>query len=61
LARAAGADPALNWRATGLDPEGLDLAAPQSTARLAFVRPASSPSAWQEALAEAQNSVPMGG
>jgi heme iron utilization protein len=60
-ARAAGADPALNWRATGLDSEGLDLAAPQLTARLAFSRPALSSASWREALAEAQNSVPAGG
>jgi putative heme iron utilization protein len=60
-ALAAGADPALNWRATGLDPEGLDLAAPQNTARVAFSRPAPTVAAWREALAEAQNGVPAGG
>jgi putative heme iron utilization protein len=60
-ARAAGADPALNWRATGLDPEGLDLAAPQIAARIAFSRRAPTASNWREALAEAQNSVPAGG
>ena len=61
LAQAAGADSALNWRATGLDPEGLDLAAPQLTARLALSRPAPSPSAWRDALAEARDTAPAGG
>lgn len=53
LAAAAGEDAALNWRAVGLDPEGLDLAAPQQTARLVFSRPALSPTAWRDALAAA--------
>jgi putative heme iron utilization protein len=61
FARAAGADSALNWRATGLDPEGLDLAAPQLTARLAFVGAAPSPAAWRDALAAARNSSPASG
>lgn len=58
LAQAAGEAPSLNWRATGLDPDGLDLSAPQLTARLAFSRPALSVAAWRGALAEAQPAVP---
>lgn len=40
-AQAAGGDPALNWRVGGLDPEGLDLLAPQVAVRLGF--PAAEP------------------
>jgi heme iron utilization protein len=53
MSRAAGEDPALNWRAIALDPEGLDLAAPQRTARLWFSGRAATPAAWREALAAA--------
>jgi putative heme iron utilization protein len=61
LARAAGEDPALHWRATGLDPDGLDLAAPQMTARLAFARRAETPATWREALEEAKITAPAPG
>ncbi|MGO8737356.1 HugZ family pyridoxamine 5'-phosphate oxidase [Rhodoblastus sp.] len=61
LARAAGEDSSLNWRATGLDPDGLDLAAPQMTARLVFGRRAEHPAAWREALEEARRNVPAPG
>jgi putative heme iron utilization protein len=40
--RLAGA-PEGRWRATGLDPEGLDLMAGDLTARLAFPRPVATP------------------
>jgi heme iron utilization protein len=53
LALAAGEDAALNWRPVSLDPTGLDLAAPQATARLAFSRPALTPAGWRAALSEA--------
>ncbi|HUO55701.1 MAG TPA: pyridoxamine 5'-phosphate oxidase [Rhodoblastus sp.] len=53
LAQAAGDDPSLNWRAVALDPEGLDLAAPQASGRLVLSRRANDPAAWKEALAEA--------
>jgi heme iron utilization protein len=53
MARAAGEDPSFNWRAVALDPEGLDLAAPQRTARLWFSARAASPSPWRQALAAA--------
>ncbi len=58
LAQAAGADDALNWRAAGLDPEGLDLAAPQTTTRLAFVRRASDPAEWRKTLQAATEQAP---
>jgi heme oxygenase (biliverdin-IX-beta and delta-forming) len=61
LARAAGDDPSLNWRATGLDPEGLDLVAPQLAARLVFARRAENPGAWREALEAAQRAAPAPG
>ncbi len=61
LARAAGEAPSQNWRATGLDPEGLDLVAPQSTARLVFARRAENPGAWREALEQAQRAAPAPG
>ena len=61
IARAAGEAPSLNWRATGLDPEGLDLAAPQLSARLAFARRAKNPAAWREALEEARRTAPPPG
>jgi putative heme iron utilization protein len=50
LAQAAGEDPSLNWRAIGLDPEGLDLAAPQQAARLAFSGRALAPADWRAFL-----------
>src|SRR6202022_4468612 len=40
------------WRAIGLDPEGLDLAAGARTARVSFPAPARDTHAWREALAE---------
>ncbi len=52
LASAAGEDHKKPWRATGLDPEGLDLQAPQENARLVFARQAPDPRKWREALAE---------
>ena len=61
LARAAGEAAALNWRATGLDPEGLDLVAPQRTVRLVFSQRAESPADWREALEEARRSAPAPG
>ncbi len=54
LARLAGAEVADGrraWRAIGVDPEGLDLAAGARAARASFVAPAPSPRAWREALA----------
>jgi putative heme iron utilization protein len=41
-----------HWRAIGLDPDGLDLAAGASLARIAFEAPASTPAAWRQALAQ---------
>jgi heme iron utilization protein len=38
------------WRAIGLDPEGLDLGAGASVARIMFAKPAVSPAAWIHAL-----------
>lgn len=61
LAQAAGADGSLNWRAVALDPEGLDLAAPQATARLVFARRAPDSSGWREALAQAQEGAGAAG
>ncbi len=61
LARAAGQKRSLNWRATGLDPEGLDLAAPQLTARLVFNQRAKNPAAWRESLEEAKRTAPPPG
>ncbi len=58
LARAAGEKSSLNWRATGLDPDGLDLVAPQLTARLAFARRAENPAAWRIALDETRRRAP---
>ncbi len=40
------------WRAIGLDPEGLDLAAGARAARVSFAAPALGAQAWREALAE---------
>jgi putative heme iron utilization protein len=40
------------WRAVGLDPEGLDLAAGSRVARISFPAPARDAQAWREALAE---------
>lgn len=53
-ARLAGgelADARRAWRAIGVDPEGLDLAAGSRAARASFLAPAPSPQAWREALA----------
>jgi putative heme iron utilization protein len=41
---------ALRWRLTGLDPEGLDLAAGDETARLAFETPVTAPGQLRKAL-----------
>jgi len=38
------------WRPIGLDPEGLDLAAGASVARISFAKPATTPAAWLRAL-----------
>jgi putative heme iron utilization protein len=54
LARLAGAeapDRRRAWRAIGVDPDGLDLAAGARVARVSFPAPAPSPRAWREALA----------
>jgi len=47
LARRSG-----RWRAIGLDPDGLDLAAGASLARVALASPAMTPAAWLQALEE---------
>jgi putative heme iron utilization protein len=60
LAASAGEDGALHWRAVGLDAEGLDLAAPQQTARLTFDSAVPSPENWSatiKKLSSSQNSV----
>jgi putative heme iron utilization protein len=49
LTRLAGAKAA--WRAIGLDPEGLDLAAGARAARVSFAAPARDPPNWRTALA----------
>ncbi len=41
------------WRAIGLDPDGLDLAAGGSAARLAFSEPARDEASWRARFAEA--------
>jgi heme iron utilization protein len=38
------------WRAIGLDPDGLDLAAGAQAARISFSQPAKTPSEWRAAL-----------
>src|SRR5579872_6414319 len=48
--RIEGGGKPLRWRAIGLDPEGLDLSAGASVARIAFSSPARSPAAWIYAL-----------
>ncbi len=53
LAAAAGEDKLSQWRAVGLDPDGLDLASGSSGARLSFARTAENPAQWREALARA--------
>jgi putative heme iron utilization protein len=50
LAAAAGADKMRHWRAVALDPQGLDLAAPQASARLEFGQRADDPAHWRAAL-----------
>lgn len=47
----AGAAPA-DWRATGLDPDGLDLAAGDATARLAFPEPVRDPGSLRRVLVD---------
>ena len=51
LTAAAGEEPSARWRATGLDPLGLDLAAGDQTARLAFAQPVTDETGWRAALA----------
>jgi putative heme iron utilization protein len=51
LAGAEGADKRRAWRAIGVDPEGLDLAAGARAARASFAAPAPSLAAWRKALA----------
>ena len=41
-----------HWRAIGLDPEGLDLAAGAAVARVSFPTPAKTPAAWLAAIDE---------
>ena len=43
-------EPAARWRATGLDPDGLDLGAGDLTARLVFAERVTEPSALRNAL-----------
>ena len=47
-----GGEPQARWRATGLDPEGLDLMAGDLTARLAFSERVASPGALRRVLAD---------
>ena len=54
LARLAGSgrgDRMPNWRAIGLDPEGLDLSAGPRAARISFGARSQSPQAWRKTLA----------
>ena len=54
LARLVGAeraDRAPHWRAIGLDPDGLDLAAGARAARISFDAPSQNPEAWRETFA----------
>jgi hypothetical protein len=53
LAAAAGEDKTSHWRASGLDPEGLDLVSGRVGARLTFARPAQTASEWRDLLSEA--------
>jgi len=53
VSAAAGGDKLSQWRALGLDPDGLDLASGPRGARLSFARTAENPAQWREALAEA--------
>jgi len=46
------------WRAIGLDPEGLDLAAGGAAARVDFATPAFEPLAWRKRLREALSKPP---
>ena len=43
-------EPAGRWRATGIDPEGMDLAAGDLTARIAFPRPIAGPGELRDML-----------
>jgi putative heme iron utilization protein len=45
-------EPAGRWRATGLDPEGLDIAAGDLTARISFPEPVRDPASLRRILAE---------
>jgi putative heme iron utilization protein len=49
--RAAGEQPSARWRATGLDPLGLDLAAGEETARVLFPEPVTDAHLWRRAMA----------
>ena len=49
------------WRASGLDPDGLDLTAPGETARIAFATPARDPAQWRAALRTAAKDAPKTG
>jgi putative heme iron utilization protein len=51
LTAAAGEEPSARWRATGLDPLGLDLAAGDRTARALFPQPVTDEAGWRAALA----------
>ncbi len=50
IAVAAGEDKMSQWRAVGVDPDGLDLASGQAGARLAFAQRAENPALWRAAL-----------
>jgi putative heme iron utilization protein len=51
LASSERADGARGWRAIGLDPEGLDLAAGSRAARISFKMRSPTPQAWRDAFA----------
>jgi putative heme iron utilization protein len=53
LAAAAGEDKTSHWRASGLDPEGLDLVSGRLGARLTFARAAQTAVEWRNLLADA--------
>lgn len=53
LAAAAGQDKTSQWRASGLDPEGLDLVSGQAGARLSFGQGAQTSAQWRDLLAHA--------
>jgi putative heme iron utilization protein len=53
LAAAAGEDKTSHWRASGLDPDGLDLVCGPAGARLSFAGRAQNPAQWRDLLAQA--------